>query len=172
MERSIWSTIVKFKDLLTNSKNSRRKSTNTCIFKDEIANSFYSLVYKFYFCNRVNQIFSPSRWSNDFFLVQKRAKAQEENYKTKRTFRGMQAPDLSSKRIFWSSLGGVSITWKSKAFKVKLKLANQSAALLLSRQVWFIWTCQFMFLNSRMRRINVGALPLILQFLVIMSTNW
>jgi len=54
------------------------------------------------------------------------------------------------------------ITYKAKTFKVELKLANHSDALLPSRQVWLICTRQFMFLNSSMRQIKVETLPLIL----------
>jgi hypothetical protein len=44
-----------------------------------------------------------------FFFGKKRAEAQKKrNYKVRRTFLGMQAPDISLKRRLRSSLGGDS----------------------------------------------------------------
>lgn len=83
----------------------------------------------------------------------------------------MQASKIRSKRNFWTFLGGVSIVHESKECKIKLKLASQSMAQFLSRQVWLIPICQSILCSLRMRRIWVEIFSMILQLPFTMSTK-
>lgn len=58
-----------------------------------------------------------------------------------------------------------------KKSRGKVKLVIQSALLFLSRQVWSKCTCQFNFKSSCTWHTNVGVLPSILAFSMIMSAK-
>jgi hypothetical protein len=60
---------------------------------------------------------------------------EEKNYGAMCTILGMQAPEMSSKRIFWNSLRGVFSIITSIKLWVNLLLANQSAFLFPFRRV-------------------------------------
>jgi hypothetical protein len=107
-----------------------------------------------------------------FFLYNKRAmpkkiiitKLSEHSETSKRQ-------KCHKKMRFWSFLWRVAITCKSKDFELKLKLTSYPVDLFISRHVWLIWTCQLMFLRSRMHRVKVELFSLALQFSVTMWTK-
>jgi len=94
------------------------------------------------------------------FFLSRRAKAQKKrkNYKITLTLLDMQASDKSSKRRFWSSLGGTSRMFTSHELWLRLKLASQSVHLFHCRQVCLKITCHYNFERYWIWRTKIRVL--------------